>query len=146
MVCHCLSNIQFKCVQFSVLYKNKHCLAQLWLGMWCHCILGWHLFSPGMRECDNQPCRLTHRDMKAPLPPPELWQTLIGFCFWVVRLEAIRHLGSKHSHLKTLRLILQPPSPIPPKPTPLLPVIKRQSQSSKQERNGFPALRVRPKK
>ncbi len=127
-------------------YKKKHCLAQLWPGMWCHCILGWHLFSAGMRECDNQPCRLTRRDMQAPLPPPELWQTPISFCFWVVLLEAIRHLGSKHSHLKTLRLILQPPSAIPPKPTPLLPVIKQQSQSSKQERNGFPALRGRPKK
>lgn len=64
-------------------YKKKHCLAQLWPGRWCHCILGWHVFSAGMRECDNQPCRLTRQDMQAPLPPPELWQTPIGFCFWV---------------------------------------------------------------
>lgn len=135
-------------LKFSVLIQEAAlpCLAQLWSGMWCHCILGWHLSSAGMWECDNQPYRLTRRDMQAPLLPPELWQTPIGFCFWVASLEAIRHLGSRHSHLKTLQLILQPPRTIPPKPTPLLPVIKQQTQSSKQDRNGFPALRVRPNK
>lgn len=141
MVCYCLSNILFKFVQFSFTFTRRS-IAWHSCGSGC----GATVSLAGMQECDNQPCRLTRRDMKAPLPPPELWQTLIGFCFWVMRLEAIRHLGSKHSHLKTLRLILQPPGAIHPKTTPLLPVIKRQSQSSKQERNGFPALRGRPKK
>lgn len=76
--------------------------------MRCFCILGWHLYSAGMWDCDNQPCRLTHADMQTPCCLQSFGSHRSAFVSGLWALESCRHPGLRQQHHpESLQLSLQ---------------------------------------
>lgn len=96
---------------------------------WC-CILGWHLSSAGMWECDNQLCRLTRADMQAPCCLQSFGRHRSAFVSGLQALESRRLPGSRQQpHPESLQLSLQLAASLQ-KPACLSPEIKQRTKCS----------------